>query len=265
MSIEIFGNHELKERKPLSGKVAVVTGTSRGVGAEIAQILGFTGAYIIGSHVDPNKSARDDRVVYKVGRSQMESLLVDITKPEDRQKFVDAVKKRTDPKVDILVLNASGGLEKGKTDNWAEVINIDAQKGMIQDLMGLMAPRSKIIYLTSEYSERYGKVEQPPGYEPVARTKYLFEQNLKEQIEELEKRGIKVGIVSAAIIKDTATFYLFQRHSPEWLEKMRARMNQKDFPTPLDMALAVNYAVLDEDAESGKRYFVGEELAEFIK
>ncbi|MCL5438436.1 MAG: SDR family oxidoreductase [Patescibacteria group bacterium] len=262
MSKETLSNPELKEIKPLKGKVAVITGTSRGVGAEIAQIFGFAGAYIIGSHVDPNKSARDDRVVERVGRLQMKSLLVDIAKPEDRQKFVNAVKKRKDPKVDILVLNASGGLEKGKPDNWAEVINIDAQQGMIDDLIDLMPMGSKIVYLTSEYSEKYGKVEQPPGYEPVARTKHLFEQRLKEQIQNLEKRGIKVAIVSAAIIRDTATFYLFQRHSPEWVERIRAKMKQKDFPTPLDMALAVNYAVLDNDAISGKRYFVGEKLAE---
>ncbi len=99
----------------LEGKIAIITGASRGIGLEVAKLFVKEGAKVIGTY-NHNEKNIDGIEFYKV----------DITNREEVKKFVDNVINKY-KKVDILVNNAgitSDSLtKKMNDDNFDKVIN----------------------------------------------------------------------------------------------------------------------------------------------
>ena len=99
----------------LEGKIAIITGASRGIGLEVAKLFVKEGAKVIGTY-NHNENNIDGVEFYKV----------DITNREEVKKFVDNVINKY-KKVDILVNNAgitSDSLtKKMNDDNFDKVIN----------------------------------------------------------------------------------------------------------------------------------------------
>ena len=117
-------NARLDWAKPLAGKVALVTGASRGIGEAIAKTLARDGAHVIG--LDIPALADDLRVVTSlIGGS---ALAIDITAADAPQKIAEHVKANHGG-VDIIVHNAA--LTRDKTlanmtqQQWDMVMNIN--------------------------------------------------------------------------------------------------------------------------------------------
>ncbi|GAA3803939.1 3-oxoacyl-ACP reductase [Amycolatopsis tucumanensis] len=94
--------------KPLDGKVALVTGASRGIGAAIAEVLARDGAHVIGLDI-PAQGGELSEVANKVGGS---ALQMDITAADAPDKLAAYLKERHGG-VDIVVHNA--GITRDKT------------------------------------------------------------------------------------------------------------------------------------------------------
>ena len=95
----------MTDSKPLSGKVALVTGASRGIGAATAEALARSGAHVI--LVARTVSALEDvedRIHLEGGTATIAPL--DLTDGEGIGKLAGAVAERWE-KLDILVLNAA--------------------------------------------------------------------------------------------------------------------------------------------------------------
>ncbi|EXB97987.1 3-oxoacyl-ACP reductase [Acinetobacter baumannii] len=109
--------------KPLSGKTALVTGASRGIGEAIAHVLARDGAHVICLDV-PQQQADLDRVAADIGGS---TLAIDITAADAGEKIKAAAAKQGG--LDIIVHNA--GITRDKTlanmkpELWDLVININ--------------------------------------------------------------------------------------------------------------------------------------------
>jgi 3-oxoacyl-[acyl-carrier protein] reductase len=93
---------------PLAGKVALVTGASRGIGAAIAEVLARDGAHVVCLDV-PAQGADLSTVANRVGG---EALQLDITTPDAPAKLVSHFTDRHDG-VDIVVHNA--GITRDRT------------------------------------------------------------------------------------------------------------------------------------------------------
>lgn len=111
-------------RMPLAGKVALVTGASRGIGASIARVLARDGAHVVGLDIPP--LAEDlERLMAELGGS---SLTVDITGADAPKAIADALAEKHGG-VDIVVHNA--GVTKDKTlgrmdeDKWTVLVEIN--------------------------------------------------------------------------------------------------------------------------------------------
>ena len=115
---------EIDWERPLHGRVALVTGASRGIGAAIASVLAREGAHVLG--VDVPQAADDlEAVTGALGGS---SLTLDITEPEAPGRIAAHV-AREHGGVDAVVHNA--GITRDKTlgrmddDRWSSVIAVN--------------------------------------------------------------------------------------------------------------------------------------------
>jgi 3-oxoacyl-[acyl-carrier protein] reductase len=97
----------MSSAKPLEGKVAVVTGASRGIGLAIAQRLGEMGAKLGLCSRDPKKLEAATQQL-RIVAAAVFAMPVDVTRADQISSFVQAAQKSLGP-IDILVNNAGVG------------------------------------------------------------------------------------------------------------------------------------------------------------
>jgi len=112
---------------PLDGKVAIVTGGSRGIGAAIAASLAEAGAAVVVSGRDADRLAGVVREIEASGHSAL-AVVADVARREDAERLVDAAKQRFG-RIDILVNNAGvtrdALLVRMKDEDWDRVLEIN--------------------------------------------------------------------------------------------------------------------------------------------
>jgi 3-oxoacyl-[acyl-carrier protein] reductase len=74
--------------------------------------------------------------------------------------------------LDALVLNASGGLEKGKPAEYAMDLNLTAQVRLVDASLSLIPPGGRIVFVTSHMAHFYARRGMAGPYQPVAASKY---------------------------------------------------------------------------------------------
>ena len=117
----------IRELFELKGRVALVTGGSRGLGLQIAQGLGEMGAKIA---ISARKGAELEQAKLRLANLGIETLTVvnDLAKPEQVPALVEAVAGHYG-KIDILVNNAGTSwgapAEEHPIDAWNRVMNLN--------------------------------------------------------------------------------------------------------------------------------------------
>ena len=76
------------------------------------------------------------------------AIQADLTDEPAVVAMLDAVEQRFG-RLDVLVLNASGGIERGADPGYAMRINRDAQVGLVRLALPLMGPGGRIVFVTS--------------------------------------------------------------------------------------------------------------------
>ena len=111
----------------LTGKVAIVTGGSRGIGFGIAQALAGAGAAIVVAARNPDQSAEAVAQLQAAGATAA-SVPTDVSDPDAAQAMVDEAAHRFG-RLDILVNNAGINIRKRPedytVDEWREVLSVN--------------------------------------------------------------------------------------------------------------------------------------------
>jgi len=204
----------------LEHKAAIVTGSSRGIGAEVAKLLAAEGAGVVVNY--RQKAPRANKVVAGIEAAGGRAVAVgaDLTSSEGPAALVDAALDSFGS-LDLLVLNASGGMETGVEDDYALKLNRDAQVNMLSAAAAQMKPGSRVVFVTSHQAHFINTVPTMPEYEPVARSKRAGEDALRARIPELEEKGISLVVVSGDMIEGTVTATLLDRANPGAIEARR--------------------------------------------
>jgi len=197
----------------LAGRTALVTGSSRGIGADTVRYLADGGANVVINF--RNKAPRAEKLAAQLREQGAEVLLVgaDLTDPGSVEAMMEAIKE-TFGTLDILVLNASGGMESGLGEDYALVLNRDAQLNVLDAALPLLHDGSRVVFVTSHQAHFIRTTPTMPEYEPVALSKRAGEDALRERIPALAERGIDFVVVSGDMIEGTITATLLERANP---------------------------------------------------
>lgn len=197
----------------LAGKRALVTGSSRGIGADTVNYFAEAGAKVVVNF--RNKEARAQKIVDAIIANGGEAIAVgaDLT---DRESVAAMFAQAQEAfgGLDILVMNASGGMEAGMGEDYAMKLNRDSQVNLLSEALNVLADGARVVFVTSHQAHFIRTTPTMDEYLPVALSKRAGEDALREMIPLLEKRGIGFTVVSGDMIEGTITATLLERANP---------------------------------------------------
>jgi NAD(P)-dependent dehydrogenase (short-subunit alcohol dehydrogenase family) len=178
----------------------------------------------------------------------------DITNAEDIAVIFNQIEAAW-RRLDLLVLNASGGLEQDKAADYAMQLNLTAQVNLVNGALRLMQSGSRIVFVTSHLAHFHGTARGYASYEMVAASKRAGENALRGMIPTLSDMGIRLVIVSGDLIEGTITPKLLERQSRGLIESRRQAVGS--LPSVEEFAAAIVQAGTTESYSSGDTIFVG--------
>lgn len=204
----------------LAGRTVLVTGSSRGIGADTIRYFAQGGANVVINY--RNKAPRAEKLAGELRELGVEALVVgaDLTDPSSVAEMFAAVKEHFGS-LDILVLNASGGMEGGMAEDYAMTLNRDAQVGVLAAALPLLDDGSRVVFVTSHQAHFIRTTPTMPEYEVVALSKRAGEDALRAQIPALTEQGVGFVVVSGDMIEGTITATLLERANPGAIESRR--------------------------------------------
>jgi enoyl-[acyl-carrier protein] reductase III len=230
----------MKGKQMLTGKIAVVTGASRGIGRAVALRLAQAGADVVINYLRKESAARQvAEEVIALGRRAL-LIKADVADDDDVARLFDEV--RAFGGLDILVANAAIGVMEPLLEvtpkHWQRTLatNAWAFVAMTQQAAPVMRARGggRIVALTSPGSQRV--IEQ---YGLVGTSKAALEALVRYWAVELAPLGIIVNAVSPGMIETDA---IKQLSSPDAiLELVRQQTPVGRLATPEDVAGVVEF------------------------
>lgn len=218
----------------LTGKTALVTGCSRGIGQAMAVGLAKAGANIVGVSASLAKTGSDtEKAVVAQGRT-FSSYQCDFSNREDLYRFISEL-NNDNHQIDILVNNAGTILRDPATEHsdeyWDTVIevNLNAQFILSREIGKQMVARKqgKIIFTASLLTFQGGITV--PGY---AASKGAIGQLTKALANEWASQGINVNAIAPGYISTDNTEAL--RNDPERAQAILSRIPQGRWGEPED-------------------------------
>jgi enoyl-[acyl-carrier protein] reductase III len=192
----------------LSGKVALVTGSSRGIGRACAERLAEAGADVVINYVTSADAAREAvTAVQRFGRRAI-AVKADVSEQEDVAEMLDCV-QRSFGRLDILVSNAAtGGFRpvmgaSARNFDAAFNTNVRALMFLVQSAVPLLEQspgRAKVVALSS-----HGSHMALPWYGLIGASKAALESLVRHLTLELGDRGINLNVVLAGLVETDST------------------------------------------------------------
>jgi len=192
----------------LSGKTALVTGASRGMGRASAVALAVAGAQVL---VHYGRGANEaEAIVAEIRKTggRADAIAADLAAADGAHKLAKQARAIVGDRLDILVANA--GISKAATIEETTVedfdklfaVNVRAPFFLVQQLLPIMSKGSSIVFLSSLGA--HAVVGTIPAY---AATKGAIDTLVKHFASMLGARGIRVNAVAPGVVAtDVSSF-----------------------------------------------------------
>lgn len=230
----------------LSGKVALVTGASRGIGRAVAHKLAASGCDMAASYYNSHDEAEALCAQIRALGRRACAIQGNVGNPESVEEMFIEFRKHFD-RLDILVSNAASGVLKPTLEmslkhwRWCLETNALALNLLTQRAVLLMPSGGRIIAISS-----LGAVRAIPGYAFIGASKAALEALVRSLAQELGPRGIRVNAVSAGVV-DTDALRFFPNRE-QLLSSFSERAPAGPVLRPEDVAGAVYLLCLPEAA-----------------
>ncbi|RCK71201.1 SDR family NAD(P)-dependent oxidoreductase [Desertihabitans brevis] len=180
----------------LTGKVAVVTGASRGIGRGVAIRLGSLGAKVVVNYSRDAGSAAETVAAIEAAGSSAVAVQADVSKPDDIEALLDTARS-TYGGLDIVVANA--GLDEGlgavvdiTEADYDRIVNVNAKGAFftLQKAAQKVDDGGSIIYIGSSSTLR-----PTPGFALYSASKLPANFLVSVLAQEIGERGVTVNTV----------------------------------------------------------------------
>jgi 3-oxoacyl-[acyl-carrier protein] reductase len=241
--------------KKLTGKVAVVTGASKGIGASIAKHLAAEGAAVVVNYASSKAGA--DKVVDEITNSGGKAIAVqaDVAAKTDIERLF-AETKAAFGQLDILVNNAGiydmSPLEQITEEHFHKQFNLNVLGLLLttQEALKHFGPAGGSVINTSSIVSTWG----PPGASVYSATKAAVDAVTRSLGKELGSRNIRVNSINPGMVETEGT------HSAGITESDFRKQTEATTPLgriaqPQDIAPAVVFL-----ASSDSSFITGETL-----
>jgi 3-oxoacyl-[acyl-carrier protein] reductase len=240
----------------LSGKLALVTGASSGIGAATAQVLAELGANVaIGFFNNADGASRTKLAVEKAGRKAI-SIQADVRQTAGIEKLVKETNAQLGP-IDILINNAGSLVQRLPLvsiteERWEEVVNLNLKSVLLcsQAVAPSMIERKagSIVNIVSIAGRNGGG----PGAGAYSTAKGGLITLTKAWAKELAPHNVRVNAVSPGVI-DTPFHEVFS--TPEMIANFVKSIPLGRTGTSLETATAIAFL-----ASNAASYITGETL-----
>lgn len=188
--------------KGLEGRVAIITGGSRGIGRAVAQCLAEDGASVVVSGLDPARLEAATKELEGFGAPVL-GVVADVARREDVERLVDQTKDRF-ARIDVLVNNAGitrdALLVRMKDEDWDRVLDVNLRGAflMMRAVAKVMMRQKggRIINITSAAGAMGN-----PGQANYSAAKAGLIGLTKSAARELSRWGILVNAVAPGLIE----------------------------------------------------------------
>jgi enoyl-[acyl-carrier protein] reductase III len=240
----------MESGKPFRGKVALVTGSGRGIGRAIAIHLANIGADIVVNFFrnrDPAEETADE--IEGLG-ARVHVVKANVGDIKDLDKLI-AETKREFAGLDFLISNAGSGYnrpimeQRPKGWNWTMDINARALLFLAQKAAPIMEERGggAIVSISSP-----GSFRVLPEYAVVGASKAAVEALTRYLAVEFAPKNIIVNAVSPGIVKTEALQHFNTMQDEDILEEIAQQTPAGRIATPEDVAKIVAF-LCSPDAE----------------
>jgi 3-oxoacyl-[acyl-carrier protein] reductase len=186
----------------LSGKTALVTGASRGMGRASALALARMGAQVLVHYGSGVKEAEAVVAEIRKAGGRADAVAADLSAPDGAHKLAKQVRAVVGDRLDILLANA--GISKAATIEETTVedfdklfaVNVRSPFFLVQQLLPIMSEGSSIVFLSSLAA--HAVVGTIPAY---AATKGAIDTLVKHFASMLGARGIRVNAVAPGVVQ----------------------------------------------------------------
>ncbi|MBX7515395.1 SDR family NAD(P)-dependent oxidoreductase [Qipengyuania sp. GH38] len=211
--------------KPLDGKLALVTGASKGIGAATAVALAEAGAHVVLTGRDVRALEQVEDQIHAVGGASTIAP-VDLAESDGIARLATAISGRWD-QLDILVISAAylPALTPvtqidGKQFSQAVTVNVLATQALLANFDPLLkrADAARVIGLTSSVGET------PRAYwSAYGSTKAAFDNLLESYAHEVEKiSGVRVAIIDPGATRTSMRAKAYPGEDPQTVKPPQA-------------------------------------------